>query len=299
MQRTLEQHEFLRQRLTALELRELGYTATSCSKSADDEPTVQGGATEQADGIRTFAFEDTLNTSRPYRNATGDSDDALSIVSSAGRTGSWSTVSGLSLSEISHIAILAIPIYPSDINNRDAYVFDMEVAMEGELSAATPPSSDGFSFPHVESLGQLTVRERLVIRLEEIFKVERPRGVFGVPLHQSIDYAYLQNWRPTVESGLELRSYMIPIVIGSAGKYIKERGELIFISYIHFGRSGLTDKFRFLCPRYIFAEWTSQAHVPTAHPLQLASNLRQETLMEGLYSLRRGGNHAPVPQEPP
>ena len=193
MQRTLEQHEFLRQRLTALELRELGYTATSCSKSADDEPTVQGGATEQADGIRTFAFEDTLNTSRPYRNATGDSDDALSIVSSAGRTGSWSTVSGLSLSEISHIAILAIPIYPSDINNRDAYAFDMEVAMEGELSAATPPSSDGFSFPQVESLGKLKVRERLVIRLEEIFKVERPRGVFGVPLHQSSDYAYLQN----------------------------------------------------------------------------------------------------------
>jgi hypothetical protein len=70
-----------------------------------------------AEKIRKFAFEEELMTSRPYRGLTHDAQDPFSLMSSAGRTASWSMLSGLGLSEISHIAILAIPIYPDDLTD--------------------------------------------------------------------------------------------------------------------------------------------------------------------------------------
>ncbi len=47
-----------------------------------------------------------------------------SIMTPAGRAASWSMLSGLSLSEVSHIAILAIPIYPGEVSDADAYDFE-------------------------------------------------------------------------------------------------------------------------------------------------------------------------------
>lgn len=228
VQRTLEQHDFLRERLTALELRELGCIPTPNLNSAEDQTPAIDNAAKPADGIRLFAFEESLNASRPYRNASWDSDDAFSIVSSAGRTGSWSTLSGLSLSEISHIAILAIPIYPSDISNRDAYIFDMEVASEYELSVSPGSSGDNPAL-QADGKGKQSMKDRILVLQRGFaratkFEINR-RQVFGVPLHESIQYAYLENWRPTMESGLELSSYIIPIVIGSTGRFIKEKGK--------------------------------------------------------------------------
>jgi hypothetical protein len=73
--------------------------------------------------VRGFAFEELLSNSRAYRMASRHNDDSFSILSSAGRTGSWSMLSGMSLSEMSNIAILALPIYASDLANRDKYEF--------------------------------------------------------------------------------------------------------------------------------------------------------------------------------
>ncbi|KAI1293203.1 Rho GTPase activation protein [Xylaria venustula] len=74
------------------------------------------------------AFEQLLVASRPYRNAPLHNSDAFSAISSARQTGSWSRLSGLSLSEISHIGILAIPVYETDISNKEAYDFNTTTA---------------------------------------------------------------------------------------------------------------------------------------------------------------------------
>jgi hypothetical protein len=71
-----------------------------------------------------FIFEEELNNSWVYRRV-GRSPNIgnFSIVSSAGRTASWSMLSGLSLSDLSNISVLALPIYATDLNNSEVYQF--------------------------------------------------------------------------------------------------------------------------------------------------------------------------------
>ncbi|KAI0427155.1 Rho GTPase activation protein [Xylaria sp. FL1042] len=73
---------------------------------------------------RESAFEKLLVNSRAYKNAPHYISDAFSAISSARQTGSWSILSGLSLSEISHIGVLAIPIYETDLSNKEDYAFN-------------------------------------------------------------------------------------------------------------------------------------------------------------------------------
>ena len=73
---------------------------------------------------RTFAFEDALISSRPYRRpGIHEGLDVFSFSSSAGRTAAWAMLSSISLSEISHIAFLALPVYDTDIVNKEPYGF--------------------------------------------------------------------------------------------------------------------------------------------------------------------------------
>ncbi len=130
VQQALGRYDFLNQRLTALETSD---GARQISGTERPEPTAE---------IRVFAFEELLMTSRVYRNASRDGSDCFSIMSSAGRTASWSMLSGLSLSEISHIAILAIPIYAGDISNNEWYEF--------EPPAVGPTPNVGTAPPGVE-----------------------------------------------------------------------------------------------------------------------------------------------------
>ena len=70
-----------------------------------------------------FAFEELLMESRAYRRAGSNNSDGFSIASAAGRTASWSMLLGLSLSEISNINIVALPVYAIDLSNRELYNF--------------------------------------------------------------------------------------------------------------------------------------------------------------------------------
>lgn len=90
-------------------------------------PTIQ-------DNSYGFDFEGLLMDSRVYRRATLDNDDPFSVFSTAECTGTWSKLSGISLSEISNIAVLALPLYAKDVNNWEAYQLHQpgnEPAMSG------------------------------------------------------------------------------------------------------------------------------------------------------------------------
>ncbi|KUJ22170.1 uncharacterized protein LY89DRAFT_395334 [Mollisia scopiformis] len=68
----------------------------------------------------TFDFENDLETSRVYRKAQRESMD-FSFRSSIARTNAWSVFSGLSLSDVSNISVIALPLYREDIENAQHY----------------------------------------------------------------------------------------------------------------------------------------------------------------------------------
>lgn len=70
-----------------------------------------------------FTFEDDLNTSWVYKRSVSRGPSAFSIATSTKLTQSWSLLSGLSLSNISNIAVQCLPIYEHDLQNRKLYRF--------------------------------------------------------------------------------------------------------------------------------------------------------------------------------
>lgn len=86
-----------------------------------------------------FDFEDDLESSRVYRRTKRDTVD-FSFCSSILRSNSWSVFSGLSLSDVSCLSVIALPVYSDDIINAHHYNF-------GE-TASIAPSIGGFSTEH-------------------------------------------------------------------------------------------------------------------------------------------------------
>jgi cell division control protein 24 len=72
-----------------------------------------------------FNFEADLESSRVYRRAQRDTMD-FSFRSSVAETKAWSILSGLSLGQISTIAVIALPVYPEDIGNPQHYDFGQQ-----------------------------------------------------------------------------------------------------------------------------------------------------------------------------
>lgn len=73
-----------------------------------------------------FAFERILQVSRVYTRALlrypNNSTESLTS-STVSRKIGWSFFSGLTLSDISHISVLSLPICPSEISNSECYSF--------------------------------------------------------------------------------------------------------------------------------------------------------------------------------
>lgn len=82
---------------------------------------IRHGSIIEAIKVR-FSFDADLEASRVYRMAKNDYCDR-SFVSSAIRTNAWSIFSGLSLADISIVSVVALPLYPRDIVNREHYSF--------------------------------------------------------------------------------------------------------------------------------------------------------------------------------
>lgn len=161
----------------------------------------------------------------------------LSIVSSAGRTGSWSMLSGLSLSEVSQIALLAIPIYAGDLKNVGVYDFEPAdyYTPNPPFSAFDQDPAGSQSVPQSASQQEKALPTRWLKKLLSGFphpsqrqKPVRMSGggeegiiIFGVPLNQSIQVS--NNEISGVRAGTDPAAPYgrIPTVIARSGAYIK------------------------------------------------------------------------------
>lgn len=94
------------------------------------------GTISRRSSVFEFDFEHDLKLSRVYRHAKRDTMD-FSASSSVARTHAWSNLSGISLSDISHISVLALPLYVEDISNPQHYNFGQETIQPTPLFAPT------------------------------------------------------------------------------------------------------------------------------------------------------------------
>ena len=176
---------------------------------------------------RGFAFEELLMNSRAYRNAAHNNAEAFSIMNSAGRTATWSMLSGLSLSEMSNIAILAIPIYATDLNDKEGYDFEppRTEATTNEAYQAESPSQNPNTKRPKRSLKSWW-KQRQSQNLEEIDVQDNinANGVFDVPLSHSIVYANVAISLTNEEGEMFIHGY-VPIIVAKVGVFLKEKGK--------------------------------------------------------------------------
>ncbi|EWG55230.1 hypothetical protein FVEG_13266 [Fusarium verticillioides 7600] len=97
------------------------------------------GLSSRRSSLFEFDFEQDLKLSRVYRNAKRDTMD-FSANSSIVRTHAWSSLSGVSLSDISHISVLALPLYVEDISNPEHYRFGQEAFQLRSILVPTRPT---------------------------------------------------------------------------------------------------------------------------------------------------------------
>jgi cell division control protein 24 len=118
--------------------------------------------------VSSFDFENDLETSRVYRRAQRDTMD-FSFRSSVAHTNAWSQFSGLSLSKVSIISAIALPLYPDEIENSQHY----GVKREQTLPATEPRPYA----PRVKTLFENCLELELQLSqfpgLSEIFAMER------------------------------------------------------------------------------------------------------------------------------
>ncbi|KAJ0126118.1 Uncharacterized protein HZ326_30778 [Fusarium oxysporum f. sp. albedinis] len=236
VEKMLSQNPTLKERLAALDtggqaagpgdtietrLNELSVEETDgggeAPPAADSQPRWQRNA-------QGFAFEEVLMSSRVYRIVAKDNSDAFSIISSAGRTASWSMLSGLSLSEISHIGIQAIPIYVTDITNKEHYDFSPTAGNAFPAETAPDTSNHGAAKPSRRD------------RIKGLFSFQaqpppepepEPKPtptVFRLALPTSIRYANVAISRIDEDGVARIYGY-IPIIVAKTGVYLKEKGQ--------------------------------------------------------------------------
>ena len=205
-----------------------------------------------------FIFEEELNSSWVYRRvARNPNIGNFSIVSSAGRTASWSMLSGLSLSDLSNIATLALRIYAPDLSNSSVYQFgECDITVSENIPGSM--AVDGLNSQKYSSgLRQLlrTMGRREQKKPSEALEQVRNVStgpIFGVSLQASLEVSSVPiALTREGNRGLEIAGYL-PTVIGRSGAFIKESGEfgnapiIISIGVVKLiGTSGLNDELIF------------------------------------------------------
>lgn len=100
-------------------------------------------------------------------------------------------LSGLSLSETSHIGILAIPIYETDIANQEAYDFNPPTIEPSSLipDIGTISKHTNKTSRRQWLMGLVRGDRSQQQRVQTDHEAEQPSRVFGIPIHQSMVYA--------------------------------------------------------------------------------------------------------------
>ncbi|KAK5101005.1 GTPase activating protein (GAP) for Rho1p [Lithohypha guttulata] len=176
---------------------------------------------------RGVAFEELLMNSRAYRNAAHNNTDAFSVATSAGRTATWSMLSGISLSETSNIAILALPVYEVDLNDKNIYNF--EPPRTKDLN--TLPSSDLTRPENVSSSSHRRVKDWRKSSNETdqsrtsslAISAEPEQHISDVALAESIRHANVAISLTNEQGEASIYGY-IPIIVAKVCVYLKEKG---------------------------------------------------------------------------
>ena len=169
-----------------------------------------------------FVFEEELNGTWVYQRAARKIDGSSSIISSAGRTASWSMLTGLSLSDISNIAVLALPIYAEEISNRELYQFG-EIDVDA-LATAVEQTSNIMGSTRLSKLASTRLRRSYSVKAA-IEADLGPNPIFGVPLLSSMEVACVPV-SVAKRDGKILISGYVPTVVARCCAYIKDEGKL-------------------------------------------------------------------------
>ena len=171
-----------------------------------------------------FAFEEDLFASRVYRKPLF-SDSGESLVTSAARTTSSSVLSALSLTDVSNISILAIPIYSHEISNSNRYSFgDFHQAAVhvGQQSTNTRPLNQLLKVNKWDGFASAVWRRRRS-KLAKTDSVEPLPTILGIPLSESIKYANVAIALRNEEGASYIYGY-VPVYVAKIGVFLKEKG---------------------------------------------------------------------------
>ena len=173
-----------------------------------------------------FAFEEDLFASRVYRkplfSKSGDS-----LITSAARTTAWSILSGISLTDVSKISILSVPIYAYEISNSARYVFG-DFQPEKVTTEPREAASNAVQQPSkVERRSGFALFFRSGTKAARLKtpRQQEPR-VLGVSLHDLIKYSNIPI-SLTNEKGESYIYGYIPVFVCKTGVYLKENGQSI------------------------------------------------------------------------
>jgi len=206
----------LSQRLAAYEVHSAVPEPKSFTTEAPDTNDIQPD-------VKGFLFEELLMNSRVYGRAANNGDDGFSILSSAGRTASWSMLTGLSLSEMSNIAILALPVYAEDIRNADSYDFGVatiDPSTAVELPEQSPQSRKVTDWwKRFRSEGRIKAKSQT----EPHSEVSNEAPIFGIALSVSTRYGNIAISVSNDRGETFICGY-IPILVAKCGVFLKEKG---------------------------------------------------------------------------
>jgi hypothetical protein len=213
----LSGHEKLAQRLSSFE--------KTVARAVDTQTQTDNARLSAIGSIKRnqfgFLFEEELNGTWVYQRAARKMDGSSSIISSAGRTASWSMLTGLSLSDISNIAVLALPIYAEEISNRELYQFG-----EIDIDALTTVVEQTSNVMGSTRLGKLaSTRLRRSSSVKAAIEADLgPNPIFGVPLLSSMEVACVPISVVQRDGKIFISGY-VPTVVARCCAYIKEEGK--------------------------------------------------------------------------
>ena len=192
------------------------------------------------------SFEEDLFASRVYRRPLF-SDSSLSLATSAARTTASSILSALSLTDVSNISILAVPVYADEISNQGRYTFGDSYwepsNMPEGLSQQTRVQLQGNAlkanrwerFAYAVSRGRLDKNfnsgasegpgGNLSKNISPEPIQEPVRTMLGVSLSEVIKYSNKAIYYHDADSGCFVYGY-IPVYLAKIGKFLTEKGML-------------------------------------------------------------------------
>ena len=193
-----------------------------------------------------FSFEEDLFASRVYRRPLF-SDSGLSLATSAARTTASSILSALSLTDVSNISILAVPVYADEISNQDRYTFgdlywqrsnmpeglSQQTRVQSQKNALKANRWEGFAY--AVSRGRLDksfnagASQEPSGYLSEYISpesIQEPvHAVLGVSLSEVIKYSNVAIHFHDADYGSFVYGY-IPVYLAKIGNFLKEKGTL-------------------------------------------------------------------------